>query len=101
MEKSKSFPKYSSSTSGEFGFQTRSNSYNFNGPTAKATGFSTSADPELQRKRRIASYNVFNMENKVKSSVKNSFKWIKTKFSDIRYGLRFMNYEDSLPKMCH
>ncbi|XP_023536368.1 uncharacterized protein LOC111797558 [Cucurbita pepo subsp. pepo] len=87
MEKSKSFPKYSSSCSGEFSFQTRSNSYNFNGPTGKATGFSTSTDPELQRKRRIASYNVFNMENKVKSSVKNSFKWIKTKFSDIRYGL--------------
>ncbi|KAG6592294.1 hypothetical protein SDJN02_13954, partial [Cucurbita argyrosperma subsp. argyrosperma] len=87
MEKSKSFPKYSSSCSGEFSFQTRSNSYNFNGPTTKATGFSTSTDPELQRKRRIASYNVFNMENKVKSSVKNSFKWIKTKFSDIRYGL--------------
>ncbi|KAG6607585.1 hypothetical protein SDJN03_00927, partial [Cucurbita argyrosperma subsp. sororia] len=87
MEKSKTFPKYSSSTSGEFGFETQSNSYNFNGSAEKGSGFSSSADPELQRKRRIASYNVFNMENKVKSSVKNSFKWIKTKFSDRRYGL--------------
>ncbi|KAJ0025934.1 hypothetical protein Pint_07887 [Pistacia integerrima] len=78
MEKSKSFPEYSSSFSGEFGFQDRSNSYTFNGPYSKA-------DPELKRKKRIASYNVFTMEGKVKSSVRNSFKWIKNKVTDVRY----------------
>ncbi|KAF3445476.1 hypothetical protein FNV43_RR10652 [Rhamnella rubrinervis] len=88
MEKSKSFPEYSSSYSGEFGFRTdRSNSYNFNGPCQKGNGFATSTDPELQRKKRIASYNVFTMEGKVKSSVRSSFKWIKNKFSDVRYGV--------------
>lgn len=86
MEKSRSFPEYSSSYSGEFGFEDRSNSYSFNGPTSKGSGFATSDDPELKRKKRVASYNVFTMEGKVKSSVRNSFKWIKSKFSDVRYG---------------
>ncbi|KAG6774365.1 hypothetical protein POTOM_021718 [Populus tomentosa] len=86
MEKSKSFPQYSSSFSGEFGFEDRSNSYNFNGPCQKGNGFATSSDPELKRKKRIASYNVFTMEGKLKSNVRNSFKWIKSKFSDVRYG---------------
>ncbi|KAJ8770106.1 hypothetical protein K2173_011188 [Erythroxylum novogranatense] len=86
MEKCKSFPQYSSSLSGEFGFQDRSNSYSFNGPSQKGGGFATSNDPELKRKKRIASYNVFTMEGKVKSSMRSSFKWIKSKFSDVRYG---------------
>ncbi|KAL6209356.1 hypothetical protein ACLB2K_020298 [Fragaria x ananassa] len=62
MEKSKSFPEYTSSYSGEFGFRERSNSYNFNGPNQKGNGFATAGDPELQRKKRVASYNVFTME---------------------------------------
>ncbi|GMN48628.1 hypothetical protein TIFTF001_017789 [Ficus carica] len=87
MEKSKSFPEYSSAYSGEFGFQEQNTSYSFNGPCQKGSGFTTSSDPELRRKKRIAAYNVFTMEGKVKSSVRNSFKWIKSKFSDIRYGV--------------
>lgn len=87
MEKIKSFPEYSSSYSGEFGFRERSNSYSFNGPSEKGDGFAASSDPELKRKKRIASYNVFTMEGKVKSNVRNSLKWIKDKFSDIRYGV--------------
>lgn len=85
MEKSKSFPEYSSSFSGELGFQHKSNSYTFNGPCSKGNGFATSTDPELKRKKRIASYNVFTKEGKVKSSVRNSFKWIKNKLTDVRY----------------
>lgn len=89
MEKSKSFPEYSSAYSGEFGFRDgRSNSYNFNGPYQKGNGFATSTDPELQRKKRVASYNVFTVERKLKSSVRSSFKWIKNKLSDsTRYGV--------------
>ncbi|KAH9757694.1 hypothetical protein KPL71_016467 [Citrus sinensis] len=86
MEKSKSFPEYSSSFSGEFDFDNQSNAYIFNGPSSKGNGFATSSDPEIKRKKRIASYNVFTVENKLKSSVRNSFKWIKGKFSDVRYG---------------
>lgn len=87
MEKSRSLPEYSASYGGEFGFQDRSNSYSFNGPCGKGSGFSSSNDPELKRKKRIASYNVFTMEGKLKSSVRSSFKWIKGKLSDIRYGV--------------
>ncbi|CAK9154178.1 unnamed protein product [Ilex paraguariensis] len=85
MEKSRSFPQYSSSYSGEFEFRDGSNSYSFNGPSNKAgEGFATSSDPELKRKKRIAAYNMFTTEGKLKSTVRESFKWMKSKLSDIR-----------------
>ncbi|XVF39043.1 hypothetical protein PTKIN_Ptkin01aG0003900 [Pterospermum kingtungense] len=84
MEKSKSFPQYLS-FSDEFDLENESTSYNFNGPCSQSNGFAASNDPELKRKKRIASYNEFTTEGKLKSSVRNSFKWIKSKFSDVRY----------------
>ncbi|GKV39882.1 hypothetical protein SLE2022_239380 [Rubroshorea leprosula] len=87
MENRRSFPEYSSSFSGEFEFDDQSTSYNFNGPCSKGNGFAASNDPELKRKKRIASYNVLTTEGKLKSSVRNSFKWIKSKFTDLRYGI--------------
>ncbi|KAK9134412.1 hypothetical protein Syun_013742 [Stephania yunnanensis] len=80
MEKSRSYDYSASYSGGEFGFEDRANSYNFNGPSGKT-------DPDRSRKKRVASYNVFTKEEKVKTSVRNSFKWIKTKFSEIRYGV--------------
>ncbi|KAJ1698552.1 hypothetical protein LUZ63_007064 [Rhynchospora breviuscula] len=89
MEKSRSLPEYSSSFSYSSGLEglgyDRSKSYNFNG--GKKDEFASSTDPEMKRKRRIASYNMFTMEANVKSSVRNSMKWIKSKISDIRYNL--------------
>ncbi|CAI9116481.1 OLC1v1017642C1 [Oldenlandia corymbosa var. corymbosa] len=94
MEKSRSFPQYSSSYSysNEFGFQqeedgsksnynnSSSSSYTFNGP-------SSGNDPEMKRKKRIAAYNMFTTEGKLKATMRDSFKWIKSKFStDVRYG---------------
>ncbi|XP_058070146.1 uncharacterized protein LOC131219155 [Magnolia sinica] len=87
MEKSRSFPEYSSSyTGGRFDFDEQPNSYSFNGPINKGSGFASSSDPELKRKKRVASYNVFSAEGKLKSSVRSSFKWIKTKLTEIRHG---------------
>ncbi|KMT19597.1 hypothetical protein BVRB_1g012130 [Beta vulgaris subsp. vulgaris] len=96
MEKSKSCPYY-----GKFEVETEdyenkrssSKAYNFNGPSNKigsSSSFSGNNDPESKRKRRVASYNMFSVEGKVKSSVKSSFKWIKNKFSDLSYD----GYED-------
>ncbi|KAL2232223.1 uncharacterized protein LOC105179276 [Sesamum indicum] len=77
MEKScRSYCQYSS----EFGCENRENPYAFNGPNA-------SNDPEMKRKKRVAAYNMLATEGKVKASVKESFKWIKTKFNDVRYSL--------------
>ncbi|KAG0448196.1 hypothetical protein HPP92_027940 [Vanilla planifolia] len=84
MEKSRSFPSVGYTMGfGDGGDEdgssakSKSASYSFNGPT------SVRSDPEAKRKRRVASYNSFTMEAKLKSSVRNSFKWIKSKFSDI------------------
>ncbi|XP_020173387.1 uncharacterized protein [Aegilops tauschii subsp. strangulata] len=54
-------------------------SYSFNGPSA-------GEDPEAKRRRRVASYNVFASQARLKSSVRGSFKWLKSKLSDVRYG---------------
>ncbi|CAN4081200.1 unnamed protein product [Withania somnifera] len=88
MEKSRSYPQYSfSNYSAEFGsFQDdQSNAYTFNGPTTK--GFAPPNDPEIKRKKRIAAYNMFTTEGKVKATVRESYKWIKTKISDLRYSV--------------
>lgn len=91
MEKCRSFPDsssyYSSVSGGGFGHENLSNSYSFNGPSGKGEGFANAADPELKRKQRVASYNSFAVERKLKSSLSNSFKWIKNKFADARYGV--------------
>ncbi|CAN6449764.1 unnamed protein product [Victoria cruziana] len=84
MEKCRSFPEYSS-FSGSFGYENRSNSYSFNGPSDKDQ-FSAAGDPENKRKRRVASYKAYAVEGKIKSSVKSSLRWIKSKCSEIRYG---------------
>ncbi|KAG5038452.1 hypothetical protein JHK86_019292 [Glycine max] len=51
----------------------------------QGNGFSVSSDLELKRKKRMKAYNMLRVEGKLKTSVRNNFKWIKNKFSDIRY----------------
>ncbi|KAK3016151.1 hypothetical protein RJ639_005453 [Escallonia herrerae] len=79
MEKCKSFPDYSYSQieiEARFGFEDRTKSYSFNGQ---------GDNPEVKRRKRVASYNMYSMEGKLKSSFRNSFKWIKNKFTDKYY----------------
>ncbi|KAK0603833.1 hypothetical protein LWI29_010735 [Acer saccharum] len=86
MEKSKSFSGYSNSYSEvRFGFEDRSKSYSFNGPSGQSDVLDTSGKPEVQRRKRVAAYNLYTMEGKLKSSLRNSFKWIKNKFTDNYY----------------
>ncbi|KAI4310720.1 hypothetical protein MLD38_035675 [Melastoma candidum] len=89
MEKSKSFSEYSTAYSelseARSGFEDRSKSYSFNGPTNIIDGSESTGNPELKRRRRVASYNMYAVEGKFKSSLRNSFKWIKNKFSDDFY----------------
>lgn len=88
MEKRRSLPDYSSSYYGEFEMETRANAYSFNGPSSKGQGFTPPCDPELKRKKRIAAYNMFTSQRKLKStSMRESVKWIRNKFSDVRYSL--------------
>ncbi|XP_056176872.1 uncharacterized protein LOC115671241 [Syzygium oleosum] len=44
------------------------------------------ADPELQRKRRVASYKMYGVEGKVKGSFRKSFRWLKDRYSQVVYG---------------
>jgi len=63
-----------------------SNAYNFNGPKLKVNAFGVQNDAEMKRKKRVASYKVLAVEGKMKTSVRNSFKWLRTKYTEIRYG---------------
>ncbi|KAJ8751032.1 hypothetical protein K2173_016213 [Erythroxylum novogranatense] len=54
-----------------------------NGSVSKSWSFK---DPELQRKRRVASYKIYTVEGKVKGSFKKSFRWLKDRCSRAVYG---------------
>ncbi|GAA0170676.1 hypothetical protein LIER_41000 [Lithospermum erythrorhizon] len=77
MEKTKPFPYYSSASCAEARVDSEdgAKSFSFNGPLASDN------DPEAKRRKRVASYNKYAMEDKLKSSLRNSFKWIKNKLS--------------------
>ncbi|XP_068303697.1 uncharacterized protein [Pyrus communis] len=44
------------------------------------------ADPELQRKKRVASYKMYSVEGKMKGSFRKSFRWLKDKYTQVLYG---------------
>ncbi|XP_073104770.1 uncharacterized protein [Elaeis guineensis] len=44
------------------------------------------SDPEMKRRRRVASYKMYSVEGKVKQSIRKSFHWIKGKCSEMVHG---------------
>ncbi|PQM40501.1 uncharacterized protein Pyn_21682 [Prunus yedoensis var. nudiflora] len=54
-----------------------------NGSASKSWSFS---DPELQRKKRVASYKVYTVEGKLKGSLRKSFRWVKETCNRVVYG---------------
>lgn len=44
-------------------------------------------EAEIQRKKRVAAYNVYGVEGRVKGSMRKSFKWFKETCSNAVYGL--------------
>ncbi|KAL4644111.1 hypothetical protein ACB092_02G140200 [Castanea dentata] len=88
MEKSKSFPGHYSKSYSDIlsAFDDRSKSYSFNGPSVNnIDDLTNSGNPEVKRRKRVAQYNMYTMEGKLKSSFRNSFKWMKRKFVDTYY----------------
>ncbi|KAJ4822206.1 hypothetical protein Tsubulata_013569 [Turnera subulata] len=80
MEKSKSYSGYSNPYSElRLGLEDRSKAYTFNGPTGKREDSEGSSNPEVKRRKRVAQYNMYTAEVKLKSSLRSSFKWIKSK----------------------
>ncbi|XP_044497561.1 uncharacterized protein LOC123219621 [Mangifera indica] len=52
----------------------------FGSSSSRSWSFS---DPELQRKKRVASYKVYTVEGKLKGSFRKSLKWIKNTYSQV------------------
>ncbi|KAL9264966.1 hypothetical protein AKJ16_DCAP22207 [Drosera capensis] len=83
MERSKTYAEHSSSTSSymkvHYGIDDLPKSYSFNGPSSRGEEFGAAGDRETKRRKRVAFYDRYTMEGKVKLSLQKSFKWIKTK----------------------
>lgn len=56
-----------------------------NGVASKNWSFN---DPELLRKKRVASYKAYTVEGKMKGSIKKSFRWLKERYTLMVYGYR-------------
>ncbi|KAH7520752.1 hypothetical protein FEM48_Zijuj08G0178800 [Ziziphus jujuba var. spinosa] len=68
MERSKSFSGYYTPyEEARFGFENRSKSYSFNGPSScsKEDGL-YGTNPELKRRKRVAAYNMYTTEEEIK-----------------------------------
>ncbi|KAJ4882987.1 hypothetical protein Rs2_33080 [Raphanus sativus] len=76
------------SYSASYGTATENNMYDVK--KGKSIGRSKSlgiiTDPELQRKKRVASYKMYSVEGKVKGSFRKSFRWLKHKYTQVVYG---------------
>ncbi|KAK7283184.1 hypothetical protein RIF29_12552 [Crotalaria pallida] len=46
-------------------------------------------DPEIKRKKRVASYKMYSVEGKVKGSFRKSFRWLKDKYTKLSVSLLF------------
>ncbi|GLU08426.1 hypothetical protein SLE2022_253400 [Rubroshorea leprosula] len=54
--------------------------------TAHKPSHSWGGESELSRKRRVVMYNSYTAENQMKTSLRNGFRWVKNKYSQIVYG---------------
>lgn len=54
--------------------------------TSISKSWSFATDPEIQRKKRVASYKMYSVEGKVKGSFRKSFRWVKDRYCQVVYG---------------
>ncbi|KAK4427356.1 hypothetical protein Salat_1504500 [Sesamum alatum] len=57
------------------------------GNSSCSKSWSLKVDPEFQRKKRVASYKAYEVEGKMKGSVKKSFRWIKDACNQVIHGM--------------
>ncbi|WZZ22563.1 hypothetical protein YC2023_123950 [Brassica napus] len=79
------------SYSASYGTATENNMYDVK--KGKSVGRSKSwgiTDPELKRKKRVASYKMYSVEGKVKGSFRKSFRWLKHRYT------QFMEFHKAL-----
>ncbi|WZZ91510.1 hypothetical protein YC2023_120089 [Brassica napus] len=72
------------SYSASYGTATESNMYDMK--KGKSIGRSKSwgiTDPELKRKKRVASYKMYSVEGQVKGSFRKSFRWLKHRYTQV------------------
>ncbi|KAG1371321.1 hypothetical protein COCNU_16G004150 [Cocos nucifera] len=61
-------------------------SYSSLSSSGGGSGVGCFGDPEMKRRRRVASYKMYSVEGKVKQSIRKSFHWIKGKCSEMVHG---------------
>ncbi|GFP80623.1 hypothetical protein PHJA_000205600 [Phtheirospermum japonicum] len=43
-------------------------------------------EPEIKRRKRVVRYKMYNVEGRVKATIRNGIRWIKSKCSEIIHG---------------
>ncbi|CAH9143375.1 unnamed protein product [Cuscuta epithymum] len=85
---SASYATASSNSNGGSTAPTKSGSGDGNLKKGKSMNGWVFGDPELQRKKRVASYKAYTVEGKLKGSLRKSFRWIKERYAQVVYGRR-------------
>jgi hypothetical protein len=87
------FRSYSYSAGGTGPSSYSYNQYEYGGPGAGEEEVKRSkskrrwlADPDMDRKRRVAAYKAYGVEGRVKGSLRKSFRWVKDRYLDLVYG---------------
>jgi hypothetical protein len=87
------FRSYSYSAGGTGPSSYSYNQYEYGGPGAGEEEVKRSkskrrwlADPDMDRKRRVAAYKAYGVEGRVKGSLRKSFRWVKDRYLNLVYG---------------
>ncbi|CAH9103963.1 unnamed protein product [Cuscuta europaea] len=78
----------SSNSNGGSAAPTKTGSGDVNLKKGKSMNGWVFGDPELLRKKRVASYKAYTVEGKLKGSLRKSFRWIKERSAQVVYGRR-------------
>ncbi|XP_039041156.1 uncharacterized protein LOC120179692 [Hibiscus syriacus] len=73
----------SSAQQNQLGKEIKIKNKSSSGSSSKSWSFT---DPEMQRKKRVASYKVYAVEGRMKGSLRKSFRWIKDTCTQVVYG---------------
>ncbi|EEF43049.1 uncharacterized protein LOC8258775 [Ricinus communis] len=79
----RSIHRYSKSTGSTWNYNKTNNQKNH---TTRASSWSFTSDPELKRQRRVVKYKAYAVEGNMKTSLRNSFRWIKNKYCALVHG---------------
>ncbi|KAK9288954.1 hypothetical protein L1049_017425 [Liquidambar formosana] len=60
-----------------------SNNYSHTSSSSSSSSSWSFNDPEMKRRKRVASYKAYAVEGRVKATIRKGFRWVKNKYSEL------------------